>query len=103
VAFHSALALEQGLDSADVDAIRAGKSPKDAKLAPLSTLARTLIEKRGRLDEQDIQSFVAAGFNTELLLEVIAIVAASTITNYTGSVTKPPLEPAFRAHAWQAA
>lgn len=103
VAFHSALALEQGLDPADVDAMRAGRSPEDAKLAPLSTLARTLIEKRGRLDEDDIQSFVAAGFNTELLLEVIAIVAASTITNYTGSVTKPPLEPAFRAHAWQAA
>src|SRR5690348_13374501 len=80
VAFHSALALEQGLDPADVDAMRAGRSPKDAELAPLSTLARTLIEKRGRLDEDDIQSFVAAGFSTELLLEVIAIVAASTIT-----------------------
>jgi len=102
VAFHSALALEQGLDPADVDAMRAGKSPKDAELAPLSTLARTLIEKRGRLDEDDIQGFVAAGFSTELLLEVIAIVAASTITNYTGSVAKPPLEHAFSAHAWRA-
>ncbi|HWU75256.1 MAG TPA: hypothetical protein VN043_02020 [Rhodanobacter sp.] len=82
--------------------MRAGRSPKDAELAPLSTLARTLIEKRGRLDEDDIQGFVAAGFSTELLLEVIAIVAASTIANYTGSVTKPPLEHAFSAHAWQA-
>jgi hypothetical protein len=31
---------------------------------------------------------------------VIAVVAASTITNHTGSVTKPPLEAAFQAHAW---
>jgi hypothetical protein len=33
---------------------------------------------------------------------VINIVAASTITNYTGNVTNPPLEAALQAHAWQA-
>ena len=30
------------------------------------------------------------------LLEVVAVVAASTITNYTGSITKPPVEASFR-------
>lgn len=34
-------------------------------------------------------------------LKVIAIVAASTITNYTGGITKTPLEAPFQAHAWQ--
>src|SRR5271155_3152336 len=43
VAFHTALALEQGLDPADVQAIRAGRSPRDKQLGALSTLARTLI------------------------------------------------------------
>jgi hypothetical protein len=28
--------------------------------------------------------------------------AASTITNYTGSVTKTPLEAPFQAYAWSA-
>jgi len=32
--------------------------------------------------------FLAAGFSKDHLLEVIAAVAASTITNYTGSITK---------------
>jgi hypothetical protein len=32
---------------------------------------------------------------------VIAIVAASTITNYAGSIADPPLEDPFRQHAWQ--
>src|ERR1700744_5679304 len=58
VAFHTALALKEGLDPADVDAIRAGRSPKDNKLGALSTLARTLIEKRGRIDDQDRESFL---------------------------------------------
>ena len=100
VALHSALGLQAGLDPADVKAMRAGRSPSDKKLGALSTLARTLIEKRGRLDDQDIERFLAVGFGKDLLLEVINIVAASTITNYTGSVTKPPLETALQAHAW---
>jgi AhpD family alkylhydroperoxidase len=101
VAFHTALALKEGVDAADVQAIREGRLPKDPQLAALSTLARTMIEKRGRLNDQHVDQFMAAGFGKDHALEVIAIVAASTITNYTGSLTKTPLEAPFRAHAWK--
>ena len=100
VAFHTALALEQGIDPTDVQAIREGRPPKESKLAALSILARTMIEKRGRLDDEDVDHFLAAGFGKDHALEVIAIVAASTITNYTGSITKTPLDTPFQAHAW---
>jgi alkylhydroperoxidase family enzyme len=100
VAFHTALALKEGIDPADVEAIREGRLPKDSKFAALSGLAKTMIEKRGRLDEEDLNRFLAAGFGRDQLLEVIAAVAASTITNYTGSITKPPLEAPFQKHAW---
>jgi AhpD family alkylhydroperoxidase len=102
VAFHTALALKEGLDPADVEAIRERRLPKDSKNAALSLLAKTLIEKRGRLDDRDVGQFMAAGFGKDLALEVIAIVAASTITNYTGSVTKTPLEAPFQPYAWSA-
>ena len=100
VAFHTALALKEGIDPVDVEAIREGRLPKDSKLAALSGLAKTMIEKRGHLGDEDIKRFLAAGFGKDLLLEVIAAVAASTITNYTGSITKPPLEVPFQEHAW---
>jgi alkylhydroperoxidase family enzyme len=100
VAFHTALALKAEIAPADVQAIRDGGLPKDSKLAALSALARTMIVKRGRLDDQDVNQFIAVGFGKDHALEVIAIVAASTITNYTGSITKTPLEAAFQAHAW---
>jgi alkylhydroperoxidase family enzyme len=100
VALHTALGLQAGIDPADVEAMRAGRSPSNSKLGALSTLARTLIEKRGRLNEQDIERFLAAGFGKDLLLETITIVAASTITNYTGSVANPPLEVTFQEYAW---
>jgi alkylhydroperoxidase family enzyme len=102
VAFHTALALREGVSPADVDAIRHGALPHDAALAALSGLARALIEKRGRLSLQDRTSFLEAGFSDEQVLEVIAVVAASTITNYTGSVTQPPLETQFEAFVWHA-
>lgn len=102
VAFHSALALEAGLDAADVQSIRSGGAPAGSRDAALSGLAKALIEKRGRLDDQDIDRFLAAGFGKDHLLEVIAAVAASTITNYTGSVTNPVVEAPFQAHVWVA-
>jgi alkylhydroperoxidase family enzyme len=101
VAFHTALALKEGIDPADVQAIREGRLPKDGRFAALSGLAKTMIEKRGHLDGEDIDRFLAAGFGKDHLLEVIAAVAASTITNYTASITNPPLEAPFQAHAWQ--
>jgi len=100
VAFHTTLALKEGIDPADVQAIRDGRLPKDSKFAALLGLAKTMIEKRGRLDDEDINRFLAAGFGKDHLLEVIAAVAASTITNYTGSITKPPLEAPFEEHDW---
>jgi alkylhydroperoxidase family enzyme len=100
VAFHTTLALKEDIDPGDIQAIREGRLPKDNKFAALSGLAKTMIEKRGRLEDEDIDQFLDAGFGKDHLLEVIAAVAASTITNYTGSITKPPLEAPFQAHAW---
>ena len=101
VAFHTALALKEGINPADVQAIREGRLPKDNKFAALSGLAKTMIETRGRLDDEEINRFLAAGFGKDHLLEVIAAVAASTITNYTGSITKPPLEAPFQEYGFQ--
>lgn len=102
VAFHSFLALKNDVAAVDVEAIRNGDLPKDSKLAALSKLAKTLIEKRGSLSAHDKEAFLRAGFGPDQLLEVVTIVAASTITNYTGNVTQPPLESDFQKHAWVA-
>lgn len=101
VAFHTALALQQGISSEETNAVRERRLPTDRRFAALSTLARTLIERRGHLSEQELDAFIAAGFTREQVLEVIAIVAASTITNYAGTIANPPLEDSFRQYAWR--
>jgi alkylhydroperoxidase family enzyme len=101
VAFHTALALQQGVSREETGAIRQRRAPADKRFRALSTLAKTLIEKRGHLSESELDSFITAGFSKEQALEVIAIVAASTITNYAGTIANPPLEDPFREHAWR--
>ena len=101
VAFHTALAFEQGVSSEETDAIRERLLPKDRRFAALSTLARELIEKRGHLSEPELEAFIAAGFTNEQILEVIAVVAASTIANYAGTIANPPLEDQFQQYAWR--
>jgi alkylhydroperoxidase family enzyme len=101
VAFHTGLALKQGLEPADVQAIRDGKLPKQKRYAALSGLAKKLIENRGQLTDDDVAVFLQAGFKREHLLEVVAVSAASTITNYAGKIANPPLEAILREHAWR--
>lgn len=98
--FHSLLALKEGLAAADVQSLREGGQPGDARLAALSAYARRLIETRGHVEATTRDAFFAAGFSRAQSLEVLAITAASTITNYAGSLTHPPLEDFLRPYAW---
>jgi AhpD family alkylhydroperoxidase len=102
VAFHSTLALKEGVAKEDVLALRERRRPNDARLAALSTFAQALIEKRGSVGEKELEAFSAAGFRSDQLLEVIAATAISTMANYAGNITHPELEPPFRPQAWSA-
>ena len=101
VAFHTAIALKQGLDPADVQAIRERRLPKQQRYAALSRLAKTLIENRGQVSDDELDRFLRAGFEKEHVLEVVGVTAASTITNYAGKITNPPLEAFLEEHAWR--
>jgi alkylhydroperoxidase family enzyme len=100
VAFHSTMALKEGVDPQDVDAVRGGRLPRDARLAALSALTRALIDRRGHLDAAEVKAFTAAGFDDNELLEVITGVAVSTMANYAANIARPPLEEPFQAQTW---
>ena len=102
VAFHSTLALKEGVAAADVRAIRERKLPAEPALSALSALTRALIEKRGHLDAADLDAFAAAGFRPAQVLEAVAGLAVSTMANCAGNITHPPLEAPFEAQRWEA-
>lgn len=103
VAFHSTLALKEGVTAGDVQAIREQRLPQQPELAALTTLTRALLEKRGHLSDHDLSSFERAGFGPDQVLEVIAGLAVSTMANYAGNITQPAVEAPFAAQRWSAA
>lgn len=101
VAFHSTMALKEGVSREAVEGIRQGKLPADPRLATLAKTTRLLIETRGHLGSEAVAEFEAAGYSPAQLFEIIAGLAVSTMANYAGNVANPPLEAPFRGEAWQ--
>ncbi|MFF5077889.1 carboxymuconolactone decarboxylase family protein [Actinoplanes sp. NPDC000266] len=100
VAFHSTAALAEGASPTAIAAVRRGELPDDPRLAALSATTRALIDKRGHLDEADVKTFTAGGFDQGRLLDVVTGLAVSTMANYTGNIADPPLDSPFQAQAW---
>ncbi|ADJ47949.1 hypothetical protein AMES_6124 [Amycolatopsis mediterranei S699] len=101
VAFHTLESLQDGVEPAVVEAIRQGERPADERMAALSEFTRSLIERKGHVEDAEVVAFKAAGFTEEQVFEVITGVAISAMTNYTANLAGPPLEDAVVPHAWK--
>ena len=100
VAFHTAMALKEGVDRDAVDALRRGKAPTGPRLGPLSNFARAMVRNRGCIDPPTLQAFLAAGFSKRQALDVVMGMAFSLMANYASQLTHPPLDDFLTPHAW---
>ena len=89
---HTYLARAAGMDEDSLRALRAEALPADPRLAILSDFARKVVETRGNPGDAAVGGFIAAGFTTANVLDVVAMVAAKTISNYVNHLTHTPLE-----------
>ena len=103
VAFHSTMALKEGVAVGDVQALRAGGLPSDPKYAALSGMAKSLIEKTGHGTVAEAEKFLAAGYSQPQILDVINGIGISTMAATTANLANTPVEDVFRAHIWAAA
>jgi AhpD family alkylhydroperoxidase len=100
MAFHTAMALEEGVDREAVDALRRGEAPADPRLAALSRFARAMVRGRGAVDADTHQAFVDAGYSPRQALDVVMGLAFSLMANYAAHVTRPALDDFLKPHAW---
>ena len=101
---HTWLARAAKLDEAAIQALRAGALSADARLAALSGFVGLVAQTRGHAGDAAVDAFVAAGFTRANVLDVVAVIAAKTISNYANHLTHTPKE-AFMADpalAWTA-
>ena len=100
VAFHTAMALKEGVNRDVVDALRQGTVPNDGRLAALTGFARAMVRDRGAVDSPTLQAFFAAGYTKQQALDVVMGMAFSVMANYAGHLTQPPLDSFLTPHVW---
>ena len=100
VAFHSAIALKEGINRDAVESLRHGVAPADVRLAALSNLGRAMVRNRGRVDGNVLQAFFDAGYSKRQALDVVMGVACSVMANYASHLTRPPLDEFLEPFAW---
>lgn len=82
LAAHTALGQNAGLSVEQMAAAQAGNSD-DAKTQAALDFAAKLVNNRGQISREDVQTVHNAGFSDEEVAEILAHVALNIFTNYT--------------------
>lgn len=88
---HTLLGKSAGLSDAETELARAGNG-STRRAAALAAFVKALVDERGHVDEAALDRFKAAGLTESDLLEVIANVAATTLTNYVNNVARTEID-----------
>ena len=59
-----------------------------------------VVRSRGRVSNQRIEVFLAAGYTRENVLEVVFAVTMKTLSNYANHLAETPVDPQFLPRAW---
>jgi len=99
---HTALGKKFGVDDAELNRNLRGES-RDAKLQAALEFSRSVVEKRGFVDDREVEALRAAGCDDGEIVEIIANIAHNIFTNYFNHIAQTKIdfpevsvpEPAF--------
>src|SRR3990167_3445456 len=88
---HTAIAKMNGLSDDETLQLRAGIH-SDKKLSTLTNLAKSIVNNRGRADEELVNAFYERGYDERSLVDLVALVVDKTFTNYIGRLARPEID-----------
>lgn len=91
LAAHSALAKTVGLSQDQILDARRSDAP-DAKTRSALRFARQVAEKRGLVDDADLDAVRSTGWSDGEIAEIVANVVANIFTNYFNHVAETPID-----------
>lgn len=104
VAGHTAVAYKKiGLNEHIVNALRDGDRVPDSRLDAVAEFTRAVIRTRGNVPDDELKTFLAAGFSEANALEVVLGVSLATLCNFSNNLGRPALNPELAAYAWRSA
>jgi uncharacterized peroxidase-related enzyme len=88
---HTAVAKIAGLPDQEILLARKGEA-KDPKTQAILTFAKTIIDKRGHVTDQDLSKLKSAGINDTELVEIFLTTISTMFTNYFNHITDPTVD-----------
>ena len=95
VAAHGMIAEMVDVPAAVVEALHAGEPLPDARLEVLRRFTVSVVHSRGWPPEQELEGFLAAGYERRHVFDVILGVGMKTLSNYTNHIAETPLDAQF--------
>ena len=99
-AVHSITSKMEKIDDETIQNLRDNKPVSNERYESLHQIAKSVVNKRGRLLKDEIESFLESGYTKQHLLEIITIVSMKTISNYINHIADTPLDDKFKSQAW---
>ncbi len=94
---HRALGKKNGANPQTLSALADHQTIENPEDRALAKFTRSMVQKRGWVDDQDIADFLAAGFTRQQVFEVILVVTIKTLSNYSNNLSHPEPNPEFLA------
>ncbi len=88
---HTLLGRQSGLSDDMMAAARSGRSI-DGREAALIRFARAVVDRRGAVSDVELNEFWQAGYTERHAVEVCAVIAQATFTNYFNHVNETELD-----------
>lgn len=88
---HTTIAGGQGLQSNEIMSARKGEA-QDPKIRAILHFAKLVVEKRGKVSEQDVKALKSAGVKDSELVEIILTININMLTNYFNHIVDTPID-----------
>ena len=98
VAGHTAVARKKlRMPEEAIEALRTTQALTDTKLNALARFTVAVIEKQGRVSDEELSAFLKAGYSQTNALDVVLGVSLAALCNYANGVAQTPINQELHA------
>ena len=88
---HTAIAKGSGISDQEILSARKAQS-QNPKTQAILTFVKSVVDKRGKIDDQEIAGLKAKGVNDTEIAEIVMIITLNLFTNYFNLVTDTKID-----------
>ncbi len=100
VAGHTAIARKKlNMPEDIIEALRGTQALSDPKQNALALFTLAVMENHGKVSDEDLNTFLAAGYNQQNALDAVLGVSLATLCNYANNLAQTPINPELQPFA----